>query len=221
MTAAAGLLVMIHSPEAAAAKDAPKTWDGLVQVKSKKLDLVYLQPNADFRGYTKVIVDPTEVGFAKNWLRDHNRSHPSISGRISEKELQAVVAEAAQIANEIFAEAWREGGYTIAIEPGPDAIRVKTGVIDIRVTAPENDTAGRTYSFSNEAGSATLFIEARDSVTGALLGRAVDQAIVGDSFTTWRTASSNRDDFRRQVATWAKISVRGLSELKSLSPLAP
>src|SRR5215204_726443 len=113
VTATVGILMMIHLPEAAEAKDAPKTWDGLVLVNSKKLDLVYLQPNADFRGYTRVMIDPTEVGFAKNWLRDHNRSRSSISGRISEKELQSVVAEAAQIANEIFNEAWRGGGYAI------------------------------------------------------------------------------------------------------------
>src|SRR5215831_11089166 len=31
--------------------------DGLVQVKSRWFDEVYLRPGADFRGYTKVIVD--------------------------------------------------------------------------------------------------------------------------------------------------------------------
>ena len=41
--------------------------DGLVRVKSKRLDVVYLQPGADFRSYTKVMLDPTEVAFAKNW----------------------------------------------------------------------------------------------------------------------------------------------------------
>jgi hypothetical protein len=36
---------------------------------------------------------------------------------------------------------------------------------------------------------------------------------------TWRTSVSNRGDFRDQVQDWANISVRGLSELKSLSPI--
>ena len=52
---------------------APSTWDGLVLTKSKHFDLVYLQPGADFRGYTKVMIDPTEVAFQKNWQRDYNR----------------------------------------------------------------------------------------------------------------------------------------------------
>ena len=48
-------------------------WDGLVRVKAKKLDYVYLAPEADFRRYTKVLIDPTEVSFRKNWQRDQNR----------------------------------------------------------------------------------------------------------------------------------------------------
>jgi hypothetical protein len=79
--------------------------------------------------------------------------------------------------------------------------------------------AARTRSFSSEAGSATLFIEARDSTTGALLGRAVDQQIVGDNGALWRTSVSNRGDFRDVVQTWANQSVRGMAELKALSPI--
>jgi hypothetical protein len=63
-----------------------------------------------------------------------------------------------------------------------------------------------------------LFIEARDSTTGALLGRAVDQRIVGDN-GLWRTTVSNRGDFRDVVKSWAETSVRGMAELKALSPI--
>ena len=93
--------------------------------------------------------------------------------------------------------------------------------MNISVNAPDKQTAGRAYSFSPEAGRATLFVEARDSVTGALLGRAVDQRIVGDTMTAWRTSASNRADFRYQVEQWASASVRGVSELKALSPVNP
>jgi hypothetical protein len=36
-----------------------------------------------------------------------------------------------------------------------------------------------------------------------------------------RTSVSNRGDFRDQVQHWADISVRGVNELKSLSPIQP
>jgi hypothetical protein len=97
-------------------------------------------------------------------------------------------------------------------------LRIHVGIINIRVTAPDRRGAGRSYTFSSEAGSATFFVEARDSTTGALLGRAVDQRIAGDDLTSWRTAVSNRGDFRDLVQNWATASVRGMNELKARSP---
>lgn len=215
---AATLSLFAASAEAA---KAPTNWDGLVQVKSKQLELVYLQPGADFRGYTKIFLDPTEVAFAKNWQRDYNQSTASLGGRISDKEIQTAIADGGKAATEIFADAWTKGGYTIVAEPGPDVLRVRTGVVNISVTAPDERTAARSYSFAGEAGYATLFVEVRDSQTGALLGRAVDQGIAGDYSSAWRTASSNRADFQDLVQHWADLSVRGMTELKALSPVSP
>lgn len=203
------------------AANPPATWDGLVRVASKKLDLVYLQPGADFRGYTKVIIEPTEVAFEKNWQRNYNRTASSVSARVSDREVQETVTDAAQAAGDIFADAWTKGGYGVVQAPGPDVMRVKTGVVNISVTAPERMTAGRSRTYSQEAGYATFYVEVRDSMTGALLGRAVDQRIAGDNFTTWRTSGGNRADFRREVVRWAELSVRGVTELKALSPIKP
>lgn len=209
----------ILSAGATAAAKPPATWDGLVQVPSKKLSLVYLAPGADFRGYTKVILDPTQVAFAKDWQRDYNRSTSSLSGRISDTDVQEAITEGAQKAGEIFAEAWTKGGYAVVHEPGPDVLIVTTGVANISLNAPDKMTAGRTRTFAPEAGRATFVVEVRDSQTRALLGRAVDQRVVGDSMQAWRTSVSNRSDFRREVERWADISVRGMAELKALSPL--
>jgi uncharacterized protein DUF3313 len=214
--ALAGVILAAGFPAAA---KAPSTWDGLIQVKSKQLDLVYLQPGADFRGYTKVLVEPTEVAFAKNWQREYNRSTASLSSRISDSDIRAAISDGVKAASDIFTQAWTKGGYQVVTEPGPDVLRVKTGIVNISVNAPDTMSPGRSYSFSPEAGRATLFVEARDSVTGALLGRAVDQRIIGENNAAWRTSVSNRGDFRDQVQRWADISVRGMSELKALSPI--
>ena len=214
--AVAGALLLTSSAQAAAP---PATWDGLVQVPSKRLKLVYLAPGADFRGYTKVMIDPTEIALEKGWLRDYNMSTSSMSGRISDSEAQKMISEAIPVATEIFGSAFGKGGFTVVTQPGPDVLRVRTGVLNIRVSAPDTNTPGRSYNFAPEAGSATLFIEGRDSLTGALLGRAVDQQVIGDTPGAWRTSVSNRGDFRDAVESWAKISVNGLAELKALSPI--
>lgn len=211
------LLSLVASPIAAA--QMPVEWDGLRRVSSKRMDLVYLQPGADFRGYTKVIVDPTEVSFRKDWRQDYNRGSRDLGGKVSDRDIQNAISKGVVAAGDIFTNAWRNGGYAIADQPGPDVLRVRTAVANISVSAPDVRTASRSHNFSNEAGEATLVVEVRDSLTGALLGRAIDQAIVGDNSVAWRTSVSNRADFRNVVEGWAKNGVRGMNELKALSPI--
>ena len=177
---AASLLAVAQATPALAAKP-PPTWDHLVRVKSKKLEYVYLLPGADFREYRKVMIDPTELAFKKNWLRDYNNTTTGLSSRLSERDVQEAITKGSQAASEILAEAFTEGGYPVVTEPGPDVLRLRTGVVNISVSAPEVNMAGRSRSFSQEAGYATLIVEARDSVSGALLGRAVDGKVAGFS----------------------------------------
>jgi hypothetical protein len=197
----------------------PTSWDGLVQVKSKRLDVVYLQPGADFRGYSKVMLDPTEVAFQKNWQKDYNRTAIGLGGRVSDQEIARAVTTGIAAANSIFAKAWQDGGYSVVAEPGPDVLRVRTAVLNINVTSPEVRTSARSFTFSDDAGSAVLVVEVRDSVTNALLGRAVDGEVAGDTTVGWRSSVSNAGDFRALVEDWARTSVKGLAELKSLSPI--
>ena len=211
--------VLLCNPSVAAKP--PDTWDGLSKVKSKRLDLAYLQPGADFRGYTKVMLDPTEVAFAKNWQRDYNSSSRDLSARVSDRDIQQALVKGVAASNEIFAEAWSQGGYEVVNEPGPDVLRIKTGVVNITVNAPDLRKSSRGMTLAPEAGQATFFIEARDSLTGALLGRAVDQRYAGDYGGNWRTSVSNRGDFRDLVTTWARDGVNGLNTLKELSPVRP
>lgn len=100
-------------------------------------------------------------------------------------------------------------------------LRIKTYIINLDVTAPDLPTASRTRSFSSEGGSGVLVLEARDSMSGALLGRGVDKREIGDtSFFVRRTSVSNQADFDRAFKTWAKMSVDGLNNLKAMAPVA-
>src|SRR6266436_5101912 len=53
--------------------------EGLVEVKSQQFDHVYLRPGTDFRGYKKVMLNPTQVTFAKNWLTELNNRNSKIA----------------------------------------------------------------------------------------------------------------------------------------------
>jgi hypothetical protein len=121
------------------------------------------------------MLDPTEVAFHKNWQRDYKQFQRGAPvGESFKQRHPGGHHKGSAASNEIFAEAWTKGGYIVVTEPGPDVLRIKTGIVNVWVNAPDVQT-GRSLSFAPEAGRATFFVEARDSQTGALLGRAIDR----------------------------------------------
>jgi hypothetical protein len=219
LTAVSVALSLLAAPVALAASQ-PASWDGLTRVKSKKADAVYLLPGADFRAYTKVQLDPTEVAFQKNWLRDYNDQTMGLSSRISDAEAKKLLGQVRTGFEDIFRDAYTKAGYQVVTEPGPDVLRVRTAVANLRVNAPDRPTASRSRTYSREAGEATLILEARDSTSGALLGRAVDARLAGDTGPYMRNSVTNRSDFSRLFKSWAQSSANGLIALKTVSPAA-
>ena len=200
----------------------PDNWEGLTKVRSPRADAVYLLPGVDFRTYTKVKFDPTEVAFRRNFQRNYNIGTRGVGSRLDDREI-ARISEAARTGfEEIFADAFRQAGYEVVTEAGPDVLRLRTGILDLYITAPEQMTAGRVRTYSAEAGEAVLFIEARDSLAGTLLGRAVDRQVAGDygGAGMRRNSVTNIGDFEQVFRTWARAAVRGLEELKAQSPVS-
>jgi hypothetical protein len=220
--ACAVLLLAAATPGVPAAAAAPATWDNLVQVNSKRFKLVYLLPGADFRPYKKVMLDPPETAFEKNFIRDYNSSGRGVSRRISDAEAQKALADVQAGFAKILSKAYADAGYPVVSQPGPDVLRLRTAVINLYVNAPERPTAGRSRTYAPEAGRATVVIEARDSVTNALLGRAIDGKVIGDmgGMMQYRSSVGNRADFERQFKTWATDSIKGLEALKAAGPAA-
>ena len=211
-------VVLAVAPVSAA--DLPVNWDGLVEVKAQKLAAVYLRPNADFRAYTQVMLDPSEVAFQKDWAQNYNAQAMTLSNRVTDQDVQQDIAMAEAGLNKIFAKAFTKEGYQIVTAPGPNVARVSVTVLDLSITAPDVGT-GFGANYGVDAGAATLVVDVRDSVTNQLLGRGLDRraagADEGNGFP--RNAVTNRDDFEQLFQTWATIAAKGLSELRASSPI--
>lgn len=204
----------------ALAADAPTSWDGLIEVKPKKMDAVYLLPGADFRPYTKVSLDPTEVAFQKDWLKNMNQPGVDLTRRVSQEDAAKILEAARSNFQDIFADAFTKAGYQVVTAPGPDVLRVETAVINLYLNAPDTMSAGRSRTYTANAGEATLVIEVRDSATGAVLGRVVDRRATLDAGgLQMATSVSNLSDFRQLFKQWAGTTVKGLEELKAHSPV--
>jgi hypothetical protein len=217
--AAALTACLVAVSAVAGAADAPENWDGLVQIKPKRMDLVYVLPGADFRPYTRVMLDKTEVAFRKDWLKNMNDTR-SVSRRIDEEEAAKIMAAASSNFSDVWTKALQKAGYPVVTAPGPDVLRVSTAIVDLYINAPDTMEAGRVKTYTAEAGEATLVMEVRDSRTNTLLGRVVDRRETRSSIAVQQTSRvTNQADFRALFSQWAAIVGKGLEELKAHSPV--
>jgi hypothetical protein len=205
----ASLLVFANA--AIAADELPQTSpDGLQLVKRKNLDVLYVRPGASLTSYTKVMIDPVEVAFSKEWK-------PS-SMDVSAEDREEIRTGLAEEFRDVFTKELQEkGGYQVVTEAGPDVLRVTAGIIDLYITAPDTDRVSpQSRSFVFSAGQMTLVGELRDSESGAILARVADRK-GGQNSTrmTWATSTSNRAEARRVLAQWAGILRDALDRAKS------
>jgi hypothetical protein len=214
--AAIALLVCFGT---ATADEMPESWDGLVEVKPKRMDAAYVLPGADFRPYTKVMLDPVQVAFRKDWMKSMNETR-NLSRRVTDEDAAKIMEAARSNFDDIFREAYEKAGYAVVTTPGSDVLRISTAVINLYLNAPDTSSPGVQRTFTANAGEATLVIEARDGATNALLGRVLDRRETRDSGTMQlATNVSNLSDFRMLFKQWASISTKGLEELKAHSPV--
>lgn len=211
-----------HAQPGASASD----WEGLVRIKSQRLEAVYLLPGADYRGYTKIMLDRAQVAFNQRWLLDMNQPPVDLSRRVSAEDAREIAAETGKGLDQVFAAAFDRAGYQIVTAPAADVLRLTPRIVNLYINAPGPLTTGApgVRSYTVNAGEATLALEARDSTSGHLLGRVVDTETARDygrAGARRASPSSNRADFEAVFDNWAKICVAGLAELKQASPLAP
>ncbi len=148
--------------------------EGLVPVASRMLDEVYLRPSADFVGYRKVLIDPIQVSFRKNWRKDQNSTR-DVSRWISQTDADEILQQASASMTKTVADEFIAKGYEIVTAPGAGVLRVTPSVTDLDVYEPDVTFSRPQALFTQDAGMATLRLEARDSGSGALLGVVVDR----------------------------------------------
>lgn len=193
------------------------SWDGLVEVRSRRLDSARLLPGADFRVFTRVIVEPPEVAMRRNWQRDVNAGRAA-SRRVTDADEQRILDAAQSNFTDIVAEAMTRAGLEVVTRPGPDVMKLRTAIVNIVVNAPDVMIAGRARTFTANAGEATLVIEVRDSETNELLAQVLDRRETRRN-PGLTNRVTNVADFRQLFRTWSEAMVRGVQTLRDHSPI--
>ncbi len=211
------LLGLLVSSVAMAKEEPPKvTEDGLHLKEDSKFGLVYINPDAVFTGYRRIILLEPYIAFKKDWKRDQNRSARG-ARRVSDKTMEDISTRLAAEFNIIFAEVLEENdGYELVEETGEDVLILRPAIINLDVTAPDLKTSGRSTTYAQSAGEMTLYLEVFDSLTNSLIGKAYDRGQDRQSsFLTWHNSATNTSAARRILRGWSETLREGLDEANS------
>ncbi len=196
------LMTTAFAADKAAIEEA-MSYDGLAKIKVKGIDMAYALPGVTLADYSKVMLDPIDVSFAKNWDPDKTGTR----FKLSPEERENIRTGVAKITYEEFVkELETKGSYKIVKEAAPDVLRVQASVVNLYVNAPDTMTAGRSRTYTVSAGQATLVAELRDSESGIVIARAIDNREAQGTGTMQLTNSVvNASEARNIASSWARI----------------
>ena len=178
------------------------SFDNLVPVEDARIQVAYIDPEADFSVFKRVrILDPF-VAFRSNWQRDQNRSR---TRNVTSRDMERIKADVATQFERVFVERLEDAGYSVVDVNDEDVLLLRPAIVDLDITAPDTRQAGRSRTFTASTGAATLYIEMFDSVSGDILGRGADRQAVRDAGhrLTWSNNVTNAADARRVFGRWA------------------
>ncbi|HIG43112.1 MAG: DUF3313 family protein [bacterium] len=193
--------------------------DGLHLDEDSGRSIIYVKPDADFSVYDQFLMLDAYVAFKKNWVRN-----TKVAGRrISNKDLERIKAEAAELLYESFKEELDENGGYRFVEAADDNVMImRPALIDLEITAPDLMQGGRTTQYVASAGAATIYLELYDSVSGEILARIVDRRSMRDyGVAQWANRASNRADAKRMFKRWGQLLREGMDEQRKEAGLAP
>jgi len=169
------LVAGFASVTATAQEPYPQTTpEGLERVESERMDAVYWRPGASLAQYERIMLLDCSVSFIKDW--ELNQEERRKLYRADAEDMARIRSLLGQEFREVFTQELQErGGYEIVDSAADDVLMLRPAIVNLDVTAPVLDEPGTIINYVNSTGEMTLSLELYDSVTNALIGRAIDR----------------------------------------------
>lgn len=189
---------------------------GLQRTQVPVLALAYVRPGLSLAGYDRVLLEPVDVSFRRDW-RPYRTGSALPLGK---EEREALRSEVARSVQEAFAGSLPRRGLALANDAaGPGTLRLKLRVVDLYLNNPWTPTPGRSRVLAASSGEMTLVAELSDARTGEVLMRAGDW---GDMRNTGRLLPGNdirtRSDVDGVAQAWATGFADTVRSLRSTAP---
>lgn len=186
------------------------TFDDLYPVRNSAADEAWARADLDLSGYHSIMLDEVAVEY-----RPGGESNRTYAAR-SRTAAFEVTAEQRRRFETLMAEVFRDElakstRFTLADEPGPDTLLIHAALLDVVSFVPP-DVVGRSDIYLSRVGEATLVLELRDSVTEAILARAIDRKAAERNSGQLQLSNrvTNTAEVRRVAQAWARSLRDGL-----------
>ena len=134
------------------------------------MGVAYVRPGVSLAGYDRVLVEPVDVAFRRDWRPYRTGSLIPLGAN----ERDALRSDVARSVQQAFAASLQQHGLAAASDAGPGVLRLKLRVADLYLNNPWIPTPSRSRVLAASSGEMTLVAELSDARTGEVLMRAGD-----------------------------------------------
>jgi len=193
------------NPTIDTSNEAEATYDGLYPVDGGTADAAWARPGADISKYSKIMLQGVGIEYrpggesGRLYHARRNADHYDMTDK-QKTRLEEILRES------FLKELGKSEHFTIADEAGPDVLLIRGGLLDVVSYVPP-ESVGRVEVILSSVGEATLVLEIRDSVSGAIIARAVDRRVAGDSAGGFTRSNRvmNTAEVRVMIRSWARL----------------
>jgi uncharacterized protein DUF3313 len=202
------------SPPASFDPNGDVSIDGLVRMQNTAFAYVGAKPDFDLSPYTSFMIEPVIVRYQKD--------PAGVRSNAMDRNFELTPAQMRSM-KELFQDEVEQAltadrGYDIVSEPGPHVARLTLYLIDLIVSVPTEQEAGRTRQFVDSYGQVTGLVEIRDSESGEILLRAGqrEDPTRGTYQTVYVNPAIVRSDLTDLFRRWATMMREGLDEIRTI-----
>ena len=162
----------------------------------------YMDPSADWSGYTAIQLEKAPVEFRKHWARDQRNRN---NNRPTEKSMDRIKTKLSELLDEVFRqELTKNDAFMLSESSAEGVLRITPRIVDLDVIAPDRMRNHIGYSLTDSKGYMTLELDIHDSVSGKLLARMTDtREDQRDGWWEWTTSVSNTRAARFMLIRWS------------------
>lgn len=151
-------------------------YEGLSSVSDSNFDELYIRPGTDFTNYRHIYIKPIEINYS-----DRNRRR-AVPGLNKESDFQLTDSDLRIIQEQLVKAIAKQWNWETVDSVTEDSVILELAANDFYLYGSiNNNTAGRTSTYTNESSSMTLLAKLRDSQSNQLLLVSNDKRKTGSS----------------------------------------